>query len=184
MSINNIDKRTVSELLKQHSEELKKGSVEIGDIIRKARKENGLTQKQLGDILGVAHTAISKYEKGDITNIPIDTVLKLSMVLGINPMGLVNDNYSHLYSASHGFFKMVKDVLDSPIAIFDDRYLVIDTYLDNGAPENMEQLEFFSNLIRYKKLSQSEFQQIKTFIDFILSQRTQKNTESTDKKPE
>ncbi|MED2753639.1 helix-turn-helix transcriptional regulator [Bacillus thuringiensis] len=36
----------------------------IGDTIKNLRKENNLTQKQLGDAIGVSKMAISYFEKG------------------------------------------------------------------------------------------------------------------------
>ncbi|MDD2505419.1 MAG: helix-turn-helix transcriptional regulator [Bacilli bacterium] len=47
----------------------------IGNIIRKIRKDNKLTQKQLADKLGVTYQAVSKWENGK--NIPDISTLKL-----------------------------------------------------------------------------------------------------------
>lgn len=38
--------------------------VKTGKLIQEARKEKGLTQLQLADILGVTDKAISKWERG------------------------------------------------------------------------------------------------------------------------
>ena len=37
---------------------------EIGRIIKEARKEKGLTQKELGEKLGVSYQMIAQYESG------------------------------------------------------------------------------------------------------------------------
>lgn len=36
----------------------------IGNIIKKIRKEKGLSQRQLADLIGVAQTTLSGYETG------------------------------------------------------------------------------------------------------------------------
>jgi len=37
----------------------------IGENIKRLRKERGLTQYELGDIIGKTHVAIGRYEKGE-----------------------------------------------------------------------------------------------------------------------
>lgn len=66
--------------------------MDIGAKIRSARIAKGLTQEELGDILGVQKSAIAKYENGRIVNIKRSTLKKLSDVLGIPPYELV---YEH-----------------------------------------------------------------------------------------
>ena len=39
---------------------------EFGNNIRRARKNKGLSQENLADILGVSRTAITRYENGDV----------------------------------------------------------------------------------------------------------------------
>ena len=63
----------------------------IGEKIRAARLEKGLTQEELGEILGVQKSAIAKYENGRIVNIKRSTLKKISDVLGIPPFELVFD---------------------------------------------------------------------------------------------
>lgn len=63
--------------------------MDIGEKIRNARVNKGLTQEQLGDILGVQKSAIAKYENGRVVNIKRSTLKKISDVLGIPPYELV-----------------------------------------------------------------------------------------------
>lgn len=40
------------------------GKYSVGELIYKKRKEKGLTQSQLGEMLGVSNKAVSKWENG------------------------------------------------------------------------------------------------------------------------
>ena len=62
---------------------------EIGKHIEELRKKKGLTQKELGEKLGLSNTAISKWECG--CNLPDISMLgPLSEVLGVDMMDLIN----------------------------------------------------------------------------------------------
>lgn len=61
----------------------------IGDKIRIARQRKGMTQEQLGEILGVQRSAIAKYENGRVVNIKRSMLKKISDVLDINPSELI-----------------------------------------------------------------------------------------------
>lgn len=61
----------------------------IGEKIKTARLEKGMTQEELGDILGVQKSAIAKYESGRVVNIKRSTLKKISDVLGIRPSELI-----------------------------------------------------------------------------------------------
>lgn len=54
----------------------------IGQLISKLRKEKGLTQQQLGDMVGVGFRAVSKWERG-ITLPDISIINDVSKILGI-----------------------------------------------------------------------------------------------------
>ena len=61
----------------------------IGKLISEKRKEKGITQQQLADMLGVTNKAVSKWENGksmpDIGIIP-----ELCKVLGVSISTLLN----------------------------------------------------------------------------------------------
>lgn len=63
----------------------------VGEKIKAARLAKGMTQEELGDILGVQKSAIAKYESGRVVNIKRSTLKKISDVLGIPPFELVFD---------------------------------------------------------------------------------------------
>ena len=56
---------------------------QIGEVIKKARKNKKITQTQLGELLGIGTKAVSDYEKGKIKVIPFEKRVKMSSVLNI-----------------------------------------------------------------------------------------------------
>ena len=63
--------------------------MEIGQKIKKARLERGLTQQELGNIIGVQKSAIAKYESGRVVNIKRSTLQKIASALEIRPSELI-----------------------------------------------------------------------------------------------
>lgn len=63
----------------------------IGDKIRSARLAKGMTQEELGELLGVQKSAVAKYENGRIVNIKRSTLKKISDLLEIRPSELIYD---------------------------------------------------------------------------------------------
>lgn len=63
----------------------------IGDKIKSARVEKGMTQEELGKLLGVQKSAIAKYESGRVVNIKRTTLKKISDILDIRPSELIFD---------------------------------------------------------------------------------------------
>ena len=49
----------------------------VGEKIRAARLEKGMTQEELGSLLGVQKSAIAKYESGRVVNIKRTTLKKI-----------------------------------------------------------------------------------------------------------
>ena len=63
----------------------------IGEKIRIRRKELGLTTTELGNMIGVQNSAISKYEKGRI-ELKASQIKAIAEVLQINPVQLLDDD--------------------------------------------------------------------------------------------
>lgn len=61
----------------------------IGEKIKTARLSKGMTQEELGRLLGVQKSAIAKYESGRVVNIKRSTLKKISDVLEIRPSELI-----------------------------------------------------------------------------------------------
>lgn len=65
---------------------------QIGEVIKKARKNKKITQTQLGAGIGVGKVAIANYESGKIKVIPFENRAKMSSVLNIPVSELLYDN--------------------------------------------------------------------------------------------
>ena len=61
----------------------------VGEKIKSARLAKGMTQEELGKILGVQKSAIAKYESGRVVNIKRSTLKKISDVLDLRPAELI-----------------------------------------------------------------------------------------------
>lgn len=61
----------------------------IGEQIRKLRQEQGLSQKKLGELLGVSQQMVGQYESPN-ANLKLDTIKKIASVLKVNYSELVN----------------------------------------------------------------------------------------------
>lgn len=60
-----------------------------GTRIRELRRIAGLSQEELGKRIGVQRAAINKYEKGTVTNIPLETIEKLAKIFDVSPIYIV-----------------------------------------------------------------------------------------------
>jgi transcriptional regulator with XRE-family HTH domain len=66
------------------------GPVELGKTIRRLRKDNGLTQAQLAEAIGVDESYISKIETGRLPYTPSEETLRLlAQVLKADPLELL-----------------------------------------------------------------------------------------------
>ncbi len=61
----------------------------MGEIISTLRKEKGMTQKELADMLNITDKAVSKWER-DIACPDIQTIPKLAEILGVSVEELMN----------------------------------------------------------------------------------------------
>lgn len=63
----------------------------VGERIRRFRIRRGLTQEELGNMLGVTKGAIQKYENGQIKNFKAETIRKLSDIFKVPPVYFIYD---------------------------------------------------------------------------------------------
>lgn len=63
--------------------------MDIGKKIKDARLTKGLTQEELGTLVGLQKSAIAKYENGRVVNIKRSTLQKLAKVLDLRGSDLI-----------------------------------------------------------------------------------------------
>ena len=61
----------------------------MAENIRYLRLKHGLTQEQLGEVIGVQKSAIRKYESGMVENIPRSSIVKMAEIFGVSPAYLM-----------------------------------------------------------------------------------------------
>ena len=67
----------------------------MGERIKALRTQQGLTQEELGEKVGVKKSAIYKYETGLVVNLKRSTIEKLAKALGVKPtylMGMTDED--------------------------------------------------------------------------------------------
>lgn len=57
----------------------------MGERIYMLRKKNNMTQSDLANRLGVGRSAVLKYEKGEVENLPRVTIEKMATIFGVSP---------------------------------------------------------------------------------------------------
>ena len=82
--------------------------MDIGMKIKEARKRKGLTQEELGKLVGVQKSAIAKYESGRVVNIKRSTLQKIASALNIRPSELVFEDSPKESASFH--VKVISDL--------------------------------------------------------------------------
>jgi transcriptional regulator with XRE-family HTH domain len=63
----------------------------MGEIIRRKRKELGMTQDQLANSANVSQSYIADLENGNVKNPTVNTIAKIAAVLNLNNEQLLNE---------------------------------------------------------------------------------------------
>ena len=61
-----------------------------GEKTKQLRKARGLTQEELGNMIGVQKAAINKYETGIVVNLKSSTISALAKALCVSPLDLMD----------------------------------------------------------------------------------------------
>lgn len=70
----------------------------VGERLKRFRLDKGMTQEELGEILGITKAAVQKYESGAIRNFKSDTVRKLCEIFNAPPAYFIFDRVPDLTS--------------------------------------------------------------------------------------
>lgn len=73
----------------------------IGSRIKQARERADITQEQLGKLCNTTKQTIFKYETGKVTNIPMDRIVAIAHILGVDPCYIMGWEESACPKTSH-----------------------------------------------------------------------------------
>lgn len=107
--------------------------MKVNEIIKRRRKELGLTLKDVAEKLGVSESLISRYESNDVKNMGIDKLIPLAEVLKTTPtylMGLEKEK------------KQEESNIDMNTVINGDEFVMIPLYSSISAGYGSEEAEF------------------------------------------
>ena len=101
----------------------------IGDRIRQARIENGMTQKDLAEKLGVSYQNISQYERG-VKQPKMETIEKIANALGADAYYIRTGDVADLEEAVMTKIRKVDPQLEKVLQKLntDDRNLFFPTW--------------------------------------------------------
>ena len=112
----------------------------VGELIKQARLEKGLTQEELAEKVGVKKSAVAKWENGRVSEIKRTNLKKLSDALGLNPNRLLGD------------------IAQDPVGVAQE---MADIYLDS---------ELRLMIAQYKKLSIDKQAQVREYVQLLSTQ--------------
>ena len=87
--------------------------MDIGQKIREARIAKGLTQEELGKIVGLQKSAIAKYENGRVVNIKRSTLQKLAQALNLKGSDLIIESNPKDAAELHTRVLLDDDLMDA-----------------------------------------------------------------------
>ncbi len=91
--------------------------MELGQKIKEARLQKGLTQEELGKIVGLQKSAIAKYENGRVVNIKRSTLQKLAKALDLRGSDLIVESNPKEAATLHA-----KVLMDSELMLSIEQY--------------------------------------------------------------
>lgn len=132
----------------------------IGDNIKKYRKQNKLTQKQLAEKLGKSYSVIQKYEIG-IIEPPLDMLKQIAFAFGIPVSYLLDEVDSYPYSQQEVIAAIMENNLK--IIMNDDTpqskiLFALDKLNQTGKETAVQRVEELTQIEKYTKSdSKTEF---------------------------
>lgn len=160
---------------------------DFGEKLKEYRKNKGLTQEMLANIIGVQNSAISKYEKGRIKQIPLHILARLKAVLEFSIKEIPISQFKELPPNTQTSAYLPGE--------YKKRLALTESYLhllfsapnpqieDNNAfvavSDNKGNIGYFQHfyidgesffILSKNAFDKKDFEQIKTYIQFLISQ--------------
>lgn len=74
----------------------------IGNYIKQLRLSRGMTQEELGEVLGVKKAAVQKWESGQTQNLKRATIKQLADFFGVSPASFIIDDDTYTDLSKYG----------------------------------------------------------------------------------
>ena len=114
----------------------------VGENIKRLRRERGLTQKNLGELCGIAEPNIRKYENGK-QNPKLETIEKIATALGVTAFDLMGIEYFDLkypdagkqyaeYSSFQSYLSSLGYIIEEQPERYDEEGIISCTYAISG----------------------------------------------------
>lgn len=100
---------------------------EIGKRIKSRRKQLGLTQKQVADLMNLSEGSISRYESGKIEHATTTVLNRFSSILKVEPAWLIG--FKAESDFEHRIKSIIKDYQDLPEEVLNQYLDMFETHL-------------------------------------------------------
>ncbi len=124
-------------------------STYTGDMIRKYRTEKGLTQKKLGEMCGIADSAIRRYEIGK-ANPKVETLQKIADALNISINRLLAGKIVISVNDAEQS-KNEREQEEKDLAFLNMMDALGEELNDRGKDKAIEQVELLTKIPEYRK---------------------------------
>lgn len=147
----------------------------IGERIRRIRKENKITLKQLGTLINLSEQAVGQYERGE-RNPSWDTLKKIAAALNVPFIDLITtedglvDSDTFSEAKNNGISDRSMFLDNSTVKELNLHDLIIDN-IDNILANTYTQEKYN---YKYKELTCKEYSDIVTFIEDMIDYKLSK----------
>ena len=119
----------------------------MGERIKQLRKDHDMSQEMLGNMLGVQKSAILKYEKGEVENIPRESILIMASKFNVTPEYILA--FSDDEKAGYMSENMVETCLVSKYGA--DAFKLLDRFASMTARNKDKLLELSEDISKAEK---------------------------------
>lgn len=127
----------------------------VGEKIKQIRKEKGLTQKALGELLSISEGMVRQYELG-IRNPKIETIEKIASALKISPFEIMGYSYwDEKYNPDGKLAEEVKVIQQVEKEFGQDAFILLQYYSklnEKGQKKAINDLADMTEIEKYKKI--------------------------------
>ena len=116
--------------------------VTVGDNIRKFRKQKKMTQKELGNKLGISQSAINQFENNK-TAPKLTTIIKVADALDVLPRDLIGNNFNEFTEIKGEKLRIRTNSIDYIKKCLDSESALNTAELTELFHENKDTLEIF-----------------------------------------